>query len=55
MVAFLSKPAANPTGFLNVSPKIFRSNFGLLTTKKFENSSLAKGILSVNFNAFMVK
>ena len=48
---FLSKPAAKPTGFLNVIPNNFLSNFGFSIAYIFRIIFLVKGILKSIQNA----
>src|SRR5690606_580518 len=48
--AFLSKPAAKPTGFLNLRPKTSRSKRGSSTVYIAFNNCLAPQILEKTFN-----
>ena len=53
--AFLSNPAANPTGLGNLIPNKLVSNFGWFTLKKVLIKGNKKGILSSNFKIKKVK
>jgi hypothetical protein len=54
-VAFLSKPAAKPIGFLNVNPKRFRSKTGLSIEYSLLNKNFEKGILRIYFKELVAK